>query len=165
MKVNRFFVFSVLAALVACASPEPVDQDGSILWFANSRPYGEVLTSVETRVDGSLAPEGYHVFDEAGRRIVAGGSEAGVRYGVYALQRAEALGQAGPGIDLASEPYYEYRILNHWDNLDDSVERGYAGPSMWEWTSPQIPEERIRLYGDLCASVGINGSVLNNVNS
>ena len=153
------------AVLWSCSAPKPVEQDGTDLWFANSKPYAEVLASVETNVDGSLAPEEYHVFDRDGKRIVAGGSEAGVRYGVYALQRAEALGQAGPGMDLGSKPFYEYRILNHWDNLDDSVERGYAGPSMWEWTSPQIPEARIRKYAELCASVGINGSVLNNVNS
>ena len=63
------------------------------------------------------------------------------------------------------EPYYELRILDHWDNLDDSVERGYAGPSIWEWTSPTVPEERIRTYGRLNQSIGINGSVLNNVNA
>ena len=84
---------------------------------------------------------------------------------MYALQRAEALGQAGPGMDLQEKPFYDLRILNHWDNLDDTVERGYAGLSMWEWTAAEIPEARIRRYGELCASVGINGSVLNNVNS
>ena len=63
------------------------------------------------------------------------------------------------------KPYYELRILNHWDNLDDSVERGYAGPSIWSWTADEIPEERIRTYGELNKSIGINGSVLNNVNA
>ena len=63
------------------------------------------------------------------------------------------------------EPFYARRILNHWDNLDDTVERGYAGPSLWEWTSDSIPTERIRRYGRLNASIGINGAVLNNVNA
>lgn len=67
--------------------------------------------------------------------------------------------------ELTGEPYYEYRILNHWDNLDDSVERGYAGKSMWQWTSDSIPEARIREYGRLNQSIGINGAVLNNVNA
>ena len=125
MSIKHIVTFGgLIALLLGCSAPKPADQDGTVLWFANSRPYEEILTTVETRVDGSLADEEYHIFDEAGRRIVAGGSEAGVRYGVYALQRAEAIGQAGPGIDLRSKPYYEYRILNHWDNLDDSVERG-----------------------------------------
>ena len=95
MSIKHILIFgSMLALALSCSSPKPADQDGSILWFANSRPYGEILSSVETRVDGSLAPEGYHIYDEAGRRIVAGGSEAGVRYGVYALQRAQT---CGPG--------------------------------------------------------------------
>ena len=66
---------------------------------------------------------------------------------------------------LQGEPYYEYRILNHWDNLDDTVERGYAGHSIWEWTSDEIPSERIHEYGRLNQSIGINGTVLNNVNA
>lgn len=152
-------------ALASCSSPKPADQDGSDLWFANSRPYQEVLASVETVIDSNLDKEEFHVYDADGKRIVAGGSEAGVRYGVYALQRAEVLGKAGAGLDIAEKPYYEYRILDHWDNMDDSVERGYAGKSMWEWSSPDIPEARIRKYAELCASVGINGSVLNNVNA
>lgn len=66
---------------------------------------------------------------------------------------------------LEGEPACEYRILNHWDNLDDTVERGYAGLSIWEWTSENLPEERIREYGLLNQSIGINGTVLNNVNA
>ena len=165
MRLDIRLLLAASLAVAACSSPKPSGQDGTDLWFANSRPYDEVLASVETRVDGNLAKEEFHIYDEAGKRIVAGGSEAGVRYGVYALQRAEVLGQAGPGMDIDEKPYYDYRILDHWDNLDDTVERGYAGRSMWEWTSPDIPVARIRKYAELCASVGINGSALNNVNS
>ena len=120
---------------------------------------------METRIDPGLPAEGFHIYDADGVRHVDAGSEAGLRYGLYALQRAEVLGQAGPGMDLQEKPFYDLRILNHWDNLDDTVERGYAGLSMWEWTAPEIPEERIRRYGELCSSVGLNGAVLNNVNS
>lgn len=67
--------------------------------------------------------------------------------------------------ELKGEPYYQLRILDHWDNLDDSVERGYAGNSIWEWTSDTIPAARINEYGRLNESIGINGSVLNNVNA
>ena len=68
-------------------------------------------------------------------------------------------------IPLEGEPAYEYRILDHWDNLDDTVERGYAGPSIWEWTSEELPAKRIRTYGKLNQLLGINGVVLNNVNA
>ena len=151
--------------LVACSRPVPVAQDGSDLWLAAARPYAEVLASVQTAIDPALPAEGFHIYDRNGQRFIAAGSEAGLRYGVYALQRAEVLGKAGPGMDLQEKPFYDLRLLNHWDNLDDTVERGYAGLSMWEWTAPEIPMERIHRYGELCASVGINGSVLNNVNS
>ncbi len=68
-------------------------------------------------------------------------------------------------VPLEGTPAYAYRILDHWDNLDDSVERGYAGPSIWGWTEAELPVERIDLYGQLNAKLGINGIVLNNVNA
>ena len=166
--MRKAFLLTALAGLAmlgACNRPRPVDQDGSELWLAAARPYAEVLASVQADIDPALPAEGYHIYDEGAVRHIAAGSEAGLRYGVYALQRAEVLGEAGPGMDLQERPFYDLRLLNHWDNLDDTVERGYAGESMWEWTSPAIPEARIRHYGELCASVGLNGAVLNNVNS
>ena len=166
--MRKSFFLTVLAGaalLAACSRPAPVAQDGSDLWLAAGRPYADILASVETTIDPALPAEAFHIYDADGQRHVAAGSEAGLRYGVYALQRAEVLGQAGPGMDVQEQPRYALRLLNHWDNLDDTVERGYAGESMWEWTSPTIPEARIRRYGELCASVGLNGAVLNNVNS
>ena len=87
--------------------------------------------------------------------------------GIIAVSCSEkgALWMAGGTPEPAGDPAYEYRILDHWDNLDDSVERGYAGKSMWEWTAEEIPSERIHEYGRLNKSIGINGSVLNNVNA
>ena len=166
--LRPYQIFTVAAAGLlagACSNPVPQAQDGSELWFANGRSYEEVLNSVQTAINPELGKEEFHIYDLDGARHVDGGSAAGIRYGVYALQRAEVLGEAGPGIDMQQAPYYEYRILDHWDNLDDTVERGYAGLSMWEWTAPGIPKDRIHQYGRLCASVGLNGSVLNNVNS
>ncbi len=158
-------VLASAALFAACNRPVPVAQDGTDLWLAAARPYSEILASVQADIDPALSAEAFHIYDADGQRHVAAGSEAGLRYGVYALQRAEVLGAAGPGIDIQEQPYYDLRLLNHWDNLDDTVERGYAGESMWEWTSPTVPEARIRHYGELCASIGINGAVLNNVNS
>ncbi len=70
-----------------------------------------------------------------------------------------------PHLRPEGKPACEYRILDHWDNLDNSVERGYAGPSIWDWESEEIPRQRIRQYGRLNRSIGINGCVLNNVNA
>ena len=167
MKILHQFTFAAALALTAaaCSSPKPTAQDGTELWLETGRSYEQVLASVQTGVNGELAREEYHIYDKDGKRFVEGGSDAAIRYGVNALRRAEILGQAGAGIDLREKPYYDLRILNHWDNLDDTVERGYAGLSMWEWTAPEIPVERIRHYAELSSSVGLNGAVLNNVNS
>lgn len=167
MKILHQFTFAAALALTAaaCSSPKPSAQDGTELWLANGRSYEQVLASVQTGVNGELAREEYHIYDKDGKRFVEGGSDAAIRYGVNALRRAEILGRAGAGMDLREKPYYDLRILNHWDNLDDTVERGYAGLSMWEWTAPEIPVERIRHYAELSSSVGLNGAVLNNVNS
>ncbi len=164
--MRKYFIGALAGLLAAaCARPVPVAQDGTGLWLAAARPYDEILNGIHPAFNPRLAPEEYRIYDKDGERYIDAGSEAGLRYGVYALQRAEVLGEAGPGIDLSGKPYYDIRVLNHWDNLDDTVERGYAGLSMWEWTAPEIPEERIRRYGELCASIGLNGSVLNNVNA
>jgi len=68
-------------------------------------------------------------------------------------------------VPLEGVAAYDYRILDHWDNLDDSVERGYAGPSIWAWTADELPVDRIKTYGALNQKLGINGIVLNNVNA
>ncbi len=68
-------------------------------------------------------------------------------------------------IPMDGAPAYEYRILDHWDNLDDTVERGYAGKSLWGWTSEELPAARIDMYARLNGKLGINGIVLNNVNA
>ena len=143
MRISPLVAALAALLLTSChsVSSRPVPQDGTDLWLAGASPVGEIAAGVACRIDASLPREGYHIYDAEGQRHIDAGSEAGLRYGIYALQRAEMLGEAGPGMDVAEQPFYDLRILNHWDNLDDSVERGYAGPSMWEWTSPEIPEE------------------------
>ena len=165
---HSILLFSALAGLLTACSAfvQPPLQDGTDLWLAAGRHLSEIRTTVDTQIDKSLPREGYHIYEDLeGRMHVDAGSDAGLRYGLYALQRLETTGQVVPGMDIMEKPFYDIRILNHWDNLDDTVERGYAGLSMWEWTAPDIPEERIHRYGELCASVGLNGAVLNNVNS
>ncbi len=164
---KKILLLLLSGMLLAACHPavRPPVQDGSDLWLAAGRSVRELRADVETLIDPALPREGYHIYDRDGRRHIDAGSEAGLRYGFHALRRAEIMGQAGPGMDLEEAPYYDIRLLNHWDNLDDTVERGYAGLSIWEWTSPEIPVDRIRRYGELCASVGLNGAVLNNVNA
>ena len=69
-------------------------------------------------------------------------------------------------LDVRESPQVALRVLNHWDNLDRYVERGYAGSSLWDWqTLPQWREPRYTDYARANASLGINGTVLNNVNA
>jgi alpha-glucuronidase len=96
--------------------------------------------------------------DDDGYRIsknaITARNESGLLYGAYALLRGE---------NGESHPAFPLRLLNHWDNLDGSIERGYAGESIFEWF--HLDEQLIREYARANASLGINGSVLNNVNA
>src|SRR5699024_3596267 len=70
------------------------------------------------------------------------------------------------GLNIISSPDIALRMLNHWDNLDRSVERGYAGKSLWKWKElPEKIDPRYKVYARANASIGINGVVLNNVNA
>lgn len=96
-------------------------------------------------------------------------TEVGILYGVYALLRSQQTGQAVD--EKVQNPSYERRVLNHWDNPDGSIERGYAGLSFF-WRKGEegntVTEADKRLWNEYAranASVGINGSVLNNVNA
>lgn len=98
--------------------------------------------------------------------IVAANTDAGRLYGVFALLRHLQTGHALRDVNLTSVPQVRLRLLDHWDNLDGSIERGYAGRSLWNWAAlPETVDPRYRDYARANASIGINGTVLNNVNA
>jgi alpha-glucuronidase len=100
--------------------------------------------------------------------VIASRGDAGVLYGVFHFLRLLQTGAAIDALDISQTPRLARRLLNHWDNLDGTIERGYAGPSLWWPLDPDRPEqvdERIRTYGRANASIGINGAVINNVNA
>jgi alpha-glucuronidase len=100
------------------------------------------------------------------RIAIAGGSELGILYGAFHLLRLLQMGAEISALSLSSRPRLELRLLNHWDNLDRTVERGYAGFSLWDWQKlPDHLDPRYTDYARACASIGINGSVLTNVNA
>ncbi|MFN3819895.1 alpha-glucuronidase family glycosyl hydrolase [Blastomonas sp.] len=118
----------------------------------------------------SMGAEGYRVqrANVGGREVmlVTGTSDVGVLYGAFALLRHINSGGDATQIALASAPQTKLRILNHWDNLDGVVERGYAGQSLWDWwLLPDYKDPRYADYARANASLGINGTVLNNVNA
>jgi alpha-glucuronidase len=118
----------------------------------------------------TLGPEGYLIRSEiiGGRRAIriSANSDIGLLYGVFRLLRQVQTGGRLDHLDISSRPKLALRLLDHWDNLDGSVERGYAGRSLWDWGA--LPGRLDPLYAQYAradASVGINGAVLNNVNA
>ncbi|MBO7069018.1 MAG: alpha-glucuronidase [Bacteroidaceae bacterium] len=141
-------------------------EDGSKLWLRSPMP-----TNITLRIDSTMPnDDGYRI---SGRTVTAR-TQMGLLYGKYALLRGE---------QGESHPFYKLRILNHWDNLDGTIERGYAGNSIfWGILNSEFlihnnshSKNNIQLsttnhqllqhYAEACASIGINGTVLNNVNA
>ncbi|HTX66120.1 MAG TPA: alpha-glucuronidase family glycosyl hydrolase [Opitutaceae bacterium] len=128
------------------------------------------VTLEKTSADGALGDEGYHLtaVTRGGQPavVIAANRDAGILYGAFALLRRVQTGGALAGLNLASVPKIQRRLLNHWDNLDRTIERGYAGFSLWEWfVLPDYLDPRYRDYARACASLGLNGTVLTNVNA
>ena len=87
---------------------------------------------------------------------------------LYGLAHRDRLSRMGVPVTqiIEDSPRFALRILNHWDNPDGTVERGYAGKSIWRWDElPETVSPRYADYARMCAAVGINGAVLNNVNA
>ena len=98
--------------------------------------------------------------------VVAAPGDIGLLYGSFAWLRAAQTGTDLTRLDEQASPRLPLRLLNHWDNLDRSVERGYAGASIWDWWKlPALRDPRYVDYARANASLGINGTVLNNVNA
>ncbi len=116
--------------------------------------------------DKELKRDGFTIHEEQNRIIVNSPSETGLLYGVYHLLRLQSIGENTGSLQIKENPVYDLRILNHWDNPDGTIERGYAGRSLWNWEElPSALSERYRTYARANASIGINGTVLNNVNA
>ena len=98
--------------------------------------------------------------------VIAANSEIGALYGSYHMLRLMQTGQPINKLDIAERPALQLRLMNHWDNPNGTIERGYAGRSLWQWIDlPQILSPRYADYARACASIGINGAVINNVNA
>jgi alpha-glucuronidase len=135
---------------------------------AGSRTGGIVL-----RVDAAasaagqpLKAEGYHIFPEKNNLVITGRTDRAVLYGAFALLRQVQTRQPLASLNLSSNPRINFRMLNHWDNQNGTVERGYAGSSIWKWYElPERLDPRYTDYARANASIGINGVVINNVNA
>ncbi len=147
----------------------PVSQDGSVV--VGTTEDSELIRGLITpAVFKRLGPEGFFIssttIDGKPVIVIAANKDSGLLYGAFHLLRLIQTGANLTTFELVSTPKIQYRLLNHWDNLDGSVERGYAGKSLWKWDElPQTIDPRYADYARANASLGINGAVLNNVNA
>ncbi len=100
------------------------------------------------------------------RVVIAANRDIGVLYGAFALLRQMQTARPVEQLAVSGAPRIKRRMLNHWDNLNRFVERGAAGFSLWNWfTLPEVLDPRYTDYARACASIGLNGTVLTNVNA
>lgn len=160
-------MISLLSVFTATA------EDGSKLWLRYQTTHTAKVTGQECkaaeilrahydgaqvclRIDDAMPQDSYRIEGSHDDITISASTQHGLLYGAFALLRNE---------DGYSAPYYDLRILNHWDNLDGSIERGYAGESIFWNDRLEIDQNKIEAYAMANASIGINGTVLNNVNA
>ena len=174
---KQIFISALLLLLTGWSSCYA--EDGSRLWlrFDNvSKPAtitgvkGTAMTELQTYWQGGpvllkrqkgIAKDGYTIKSQDTKIVITASNDAGLLYGAYHLLRLQQTGQSCDQLNISEQPAYDLRILNHWDNPNGTVERGFAGKSIFLNPDP----ERMKIYARANASVGINGTVLNNVNA
>jgi alpha-glucuronidase len=159
-----------LTGLTGAAVPiaDGVEGPGAVVIGTRRSPVVASL-GLEPRL-AELGPEGFIVrrADVSGRActVVAGGSDVGALYGVFHLLRALEMPRGLDGAAIEDAPRLRCRLLDHWDNLDRTIERGYAGFSIWDWHKlPEYVSPQYEDYARANASIGIHGTVLTNVNA
>lgn len=115
-------------------------------------------------VHPELEAEEYTVAASSDITEITGGSERGLLYGVFAFLRRTALAGGFISFTERCKPSQPLRMIDHWDNADGSIERGYSGRSFFFENGEPVVNERTVMYARLMASIGINGVVINNVN-
>lgn len=197
--MKKYLILSLAFAFALTTKAQIFSQktsNGSMLWL-NKQGYNTCLVKGMTDKDATLSiakdeltkyykgkevsiridpllnlGEGYMLTDSS---IIAS-SSIGILYGAYDLLRLQETGNLSH-LSKTEKPAVNLRILNHWDNLDGSIERGYAGKSIWKWDEIILDKagefkniskdlrNRLITYARSNASIGINGAVLNNVNA
>ncbi|MBO5933211.1 MAG: alpha-glucuronidase [Bacteroidaceae bacterium] len=194
MKTFRTSLLSIaFLGLLSCNANQtvPTNTDGHNLWF-NSLGEEQTLSPTKTTMailqnelnnhwegkqvvnvkllgqrNEELGNEGYVIDYNADSVVIFANTQVAALYGTYDLIRMQESGQLGKKAFSKTElPAFHNRILNHWDNPNGTIERGYAGKSLWKWN--ELPDKISPVYEEYAranASIGINGTVLNNVNA
>lgn len=143
--------------------------DNTLIFGARENLPTDVLKEIKTEFD-KINDEGFIIksISVKGKRqiIITGKTDIGVLYGVFNLLQLLQTQKPIENLNIIDSPKIKIRALNHWDNLDRTVERGYAGFSIWDWHRlPDYIDRRYIDYARANASIGINGTVLTNVNA
>jgi len=141
--------------------------DGAVVM---GTPAGSPLIAALKLPLSKLGKEGYLIRSTAlnghAVTVIAANSDIGVLYGSFAFLRLIQTRQPADRLDIVSAPRLKLRLLNHWDNLDGTIERGYAGHSIFDWQKmPDYMDPRYTVMARANASVGINGISVNNVSA
>jgi alpha-glucuronidase len=163
MKELTLALNKMLGIRLECDTKQPFGsteaQTNSIILVLSSRD------DLNDRWDISdLGEEGYLLCEEHSNIYIVGRTEVSILYGCFELLRRVAMGEALRGLMLKQKPMNPLRMLNHWDNPDGSIERGYSGKSFFFDKDELLINERTVDYARLVASIGINAVVINNVN-
>ena len=136
----------------------------SVPVVATSKSTGGIIFQLSENKD--LNEEGYSIKNQNGNIVINANTEKGILYGTFELLRSIQTGKSLTNISIVSNPKIQYRMLNHWDNPLGTIERGYAGSSLWKWYElPENIDPRYKDYARANASIGINATVVNNVNA
>ena len=171
----KTFILGMAVAMTAMGiqscggQARPENNNGHNLWL------GDITASVNaplkeklSKYDSQLGDEGFRIRkNDKGEAVIYANTDAGLMYGTYHLKRLSDCGDLSKlDKEIVEVPAFRYRILNHWDNPNLTVERGYAGKSLWKWEElPGKIRPEYEEYARANASIGINGTVLNNVNA
>ncbi len=145
------------------------DPDNSLVIVKKSKLDPDIIQSLK-REFNEIGKEGFFIkaIQLSGRKVllISANEDIGVLYGVFRFLHLIKTEQSFEGMDLVESPKIQLRMLNHWDNLDRTVERGYAGFSLWNWQKlPEFIDQRYIDYARANASIGINATALTNVNA
>ena len=145
-------------------------KDGNMLVVAVKDKLPSSLSDLIKNDTESLNDEGYLIkslqLDEQSFTVIIANTDIGLLYGTFAFIRLLQTNKDISSLEIISNPKIKIRVLNHWDNLNRTIERGYAGFSLWDWQKlPGYIHNYYRDYARANASIGINGTVLNNVNA
>jgi len=155
--------FSGLTGIAYTILPFANNSSSFIAGISSSAVLSSIIPKNELDQIGN---EGFIIKTKPGKTIVTANTDIGLLYGIFHFLRLLQTQQPVSSLTIISSPKIKSRLLNHWDNLNRTVERGYAGFSIWDWHKlPGFIDKRYIDYARANASIGINGTVLTNVNA